>query len=170
MIRVRLPYHEVGLDLHFPTDAEHGLRAIDEAKSLRFNVGVENACETSQHRLVIVGGWRCHPQISVDELVLVAVVREALEVLPRPVSGLGVHSHAGAFLGAVDRWAGMPEDGGRRDGRPHRSNAWPFIASQVVSPSVRSAARPSQAGVSPGGVTAGSVAPSSKRWLTRPTA
>src|SRR5690242_2924779 len=73
-VRVRLPHHEVGLDLRAP-ETNHGAWVVHVAESVRRNEWSEEAGEPRQDFFVLHGRrWR-HEELSVHQLVLVAVVR-----------------------------------------------------------------------------------------------
>ena len=70
---------------------------------------IDHAREPRRDRLVLFGGSRRHEELPVDQLVLVAVLGQAMELGERPRSrGVG-HRHDEPFLG---QWIArrMPED------------------------------------------------------------
>src|SRR5437867_930336 len=133
-LRLRLPHHEVGFDLR-ALEAKHGTRMVHEAEAIRRDERDEQHTETSQDRFVFVRRRRRHEQLTAYELVLVAVVGEAVELLERPHLAASDHRHDATFLGKRAN-VGMPRGWQHARERPvpsHRPPAQTRSAGQDAS-------------------------------------
>src|SRR5207237_9950040 len=79
-------------------EANYGARAIDHAESLLDDVRNEQYTEPGDNRLVFFGRWRRHKQLAAHELVLVAVIGQAVDLVERPLLRLRRHVHAVSLL------------------------------------------------------------------------
>jgi hypothetical protein len=72
---------------------------VDEPEPVRYDVWRESPGQSGEDGFVLAGRGGRHEQFASDELVLVAVVREAVQLVERPTLGLDRHVHDPSFLG-----------------------------------------------------------------------
>src|SRR6185503_7546994 len=139
-IGMRLPDHEVGLDLG-ALEPYHRTRMVHEAESMFDDVRRQDAGQLRVYRLVRIRRRRRHEQFSAHQLVLVAIVRQSMELRQRPFLGCGGHGHSTILLGGSPN--AFTRRGWREASRDHHRI---FSLGIIAAPRLRSAAEPSQYG------------------------
>ena len=92
------PNHEIRLDLRAP-GLNHGAWPVHVTEPVRGDEGRKDAVEPRRDLLVVHRRGRCHEQLSAHQLVLVAVVRQTVELLERPHLRLCRHGKGHTPLG-----------------------------------------------------------------------